>query len=85
MVLKANDRCTSSPLHDKFHGPRSDYVRQVALAATQQQLSDQTGCGTYTNTPQEKLSLKTPIRISAQLSKKKQPLMRDLGLFYVRR
>ncbi|GFX19174.1 uncharacterized protein TNCV_3013181 [Trichonephila clavipes] len=34
MVLKAmtNDRRASC--HDKFHGPRSDYVRQVALAAT---------------------------------------------------
>ncbi|GFU91444.1 hypothetical protein TNCV_2542121 [Trichonephila clavipes] len=33
-VLKAqaNDRHTSSPLHDEFRGPHSDYVRQVALA-----------------------------------------------------
>ncbi|GFU69863.1 hypothetical protein TNCV_112821 [Trichonephila clavipes] len=31
MVLKANDRRTSSPCHDVFRGPRSDYVRQVAL------------------------------------------------------
>ncbi|GFT01295.1 hypothetical protein TNCV_203071 [Trichonephila clavipes] len=31
MVLKANDRRTSSPCHDEFRGPRSDYcVRQVA-------------------------------------------------------
>ncbi|GFX73519.1 uncharacterized protein TNCV_2342241 [Trichonephila clavipes] len=28
MVLKANDRRTSCPCHDKFRGPRSDYVRQ---------------------------------------------------------
>ncbi|GFU61755.1 uncharacterized protein TNCV_4612321 [Trichonephila clavipes] len=28
MVLKANDRRTSSPCHDEFRGPRSDYVRQ---------------------------------------------------------
>ncbi|GFW45634.1 hypothetical protein TNCV_3245721 [Trichonephila clavipes] len=36
MVLKAkaNDRRTSSPCHDKFRGPRSDYVRQVALEIT---------------------------------------------------
>ncbi|GFY28198.1 integrase catalytic domain-containing protein [Trichonephila clavipes] len=34
MVLKANDRRTSSPCHDEFCGPRSDYVRQVALATT---------------------------------------------------
>ncbi|GFU83500.1 secernin-1 [Trichonephila clavipes] len=32
MVLKANDRRTSCPCHDEFRGPRSDYVRQVALA-----------------------------------------------------
>ncbi|GFT98523.1 hypothetical protein TNCV_1583691 [Trichonephila clavipes] len=31
MVLKANDRRTSSPCHDEFRGPRSDYVRHVAL------------------------------------------------------
>ncbi|GFW19638.1 uncharacterized protein TNCV_1605291 [Trichonephila clavipes] len=31
-VLKANDRRTSCPCHDEFRGPRSDYVRQVALA-----------------------------------------------------
>ncbi|GFU98452.1 hypothetical protein TNCV_3652831 [Trichonephila clavipes] len=30
MVLKANDKRTSCPCHDEFHGPRSDYVRQVA-------------------------------------------------------
>ncbi|GFU54010.1 hypothetical protein TNCV_246411 [Trichonephila clavipes] len=30
MVLKANDRRTSSPCHDEFRGPRSDCVRQVA-------------------------------------------------------
>ncbi|GFV47894.1 uncharacterized protein TNCV_3415111 [Trichonephila clavipes] len=34
IVLKANDRRTSCPCHDEFHGPRSDYVRQVALATT---------------------------------------------------
>ncbi|GFS78567.1 hypothetical protein TNCV_3147971 [Trichonephila clavipes] len=28
MVLKTNDRRTSSPCHDEFRGPRSDYVRQ---------------------------------------------------------
>ncbi|GFW23682.1 uncharacterized protein TNCV_2032251 [Trichonephila clavipes] len=37
MVLKANDRRTSCPLHDEFRGPRSDYVRQVALATTTKQ------------------------------------------------
>ncbi|GFW63559.1 hypothetical protein TNCV_402251 [Trichonephila clavipes] len=37
MVLKANDRRTSCPCHDEFRGPRSDYVRQVAL---EQQLED---------------------------------------------
>ncbi|GFV70718.1 hypothetical protein TNCV_2022821 [Trichonephila clavipes] len=34
MVLKANDRRTSCPCHDEFRRPRSDYVRQVALATT---------------------------------------------------
>ncbi|GFU86757.1 hypothetical protein TNCV_4541471 [Trichonephila clavipes] len=34
MMLKANDRRTSCPCHDEFRGPRSDYVRQVALATT---------------------------------------------------
>ncbi|GFY30591.1 uncharacterized protein TNCV_3117531 [Trichonephila clavipes] len=34
MVLKANGRRTSCPCHDEFRGPRSDYVRQVALATT---------------------------------------------------
>ncbi|GFV02997.1 uncharacterized protein TNCV_2744601 [Trichonephila clavipes] len=34
MVLKANDRRTSCPCHDEFRGPRSDYVRHVALATT---------------------------------------------------
>ncbi|GFW87635.1 uncharacterized protein TNCV_4486001 [Trichonephila clavipes] len=34
MVLKANDRRTSCPCHAEFRGPRSDYVRQVALATT---------------------------------------------------
>ncbi|GFU14586.1 uncharacterized protein TNCV_406431 [Trichonephila clavipes] len=34
MVLKANDRRTSCPCHDEFRGPRSDYVKQVALATT---------------------------------------------------
>ncbi|GFY01097.1 uncharacterized protein TNCV_5075641 [Trichonephila clavipes] len=34
IVLKANDRRTSCPCHDEFRGPRSDYVRQVALATT---------------------------------------------------
>ncbi|GFX27490.1 uncharacterized protein TNCV_4995451 [Trichonephila clavipes] len=37
MVLKANDRRTSCPCHDEFRGPRSDYVRQVALATTTEQ------------------------------------------------
>ncbi|GFU30276.1 retrovirus-related Pol polyprotein from transposon TNT 1-94 [Trichonephila clavipes] len=36
MVLKANDRRTSCPCHNEFRGPRSDYVRQVALATTTQ-------------------------------------------------
>ncbi|GFX11415.1 hypothetical protein TNCV_2804761 [Trichonephila clavipes] len=31
MVLKANDRRTSCPCHDKFRGPRSDYVRQTSV------------------------------------------------------
>ncbi|GFW98200.1 hypothetical protein TNCV_2492531, partial [Trichonephila clavipes] len=31
IVLKANDRRTFCPCHDEFRGPRSDYVRQVAL------------------------------------------------------
>ncbi|GFV59752.1 uncharacterized protein TNCV_1908231 [Trichonephila clavipes] len=31
MVLKANDRRTFCPCHDEFRGPRSDYVRQVAV------------------------------------------------------
>ncbi|GFX55771.1 uncharacterized protein TNCV_3428421 [Trichonephila clavipes] len=34
MVLKANNRRTTCPCHDEFRGPRSDYVRQVALATT---------------------------------------------------
>ncbi|GFX21345.1 uncharacterized protein TNCV_2252921 [Trichonephila clavipes] len=34
MVLKANDRRTSCPCHDEFRGPRSNYVKQVALATT---------------------------------------------------
>ncbi|GFT40350.1 hypothetical protein TNCV_3115331 [Trichonephila clavipes] len=36
MVLKAkaNDRRTYTPCHDEFRGPRSDYVRQGALATT---------------------------------------------------
>ncbi|GFW20134.1 hypothetical protein TNCV_2320751 [Trichonephila clavipes] len=37
MMLKANDRRTSCPCHDEFRGPRSDYVRQVALEKQQQQ------------------------------------------------
>ncbi|GFX18436.1 hypothetical protein TNCV_4307361 [Trichonephila clavipes] len=37
MVLKANDRRTSCPCHDEFRGPRSDYVRQVALENIKQQ------------------------------------------------
>ncbi|GFV73794.1 hypothetical protein TNCV_2314891 [Trichonephila clavipes] len=39
MVLKANDRRTSRPLHDEFRGSRSDYVRQVALETTTKFLS----------------------------------------------
>ncbi|GFV19114.1 uncharacterized protein TNCV_3223321 [Trichonephila clavipes] len=31
MVAKANDRRTTTPCHDEFRGPPSDYVRQVAL------------------------------------------------------
>ncbi|GFU54261.1 uncharacterized protein TNCV_3619141 [Trichonephila clavipes] len=34
MVLMANDRRTSCPCHDEFRWPRSDYVREVALATT---------------------------------------------------
>ncbi|GFX47137.1 uncharacterized protein TNCV_2747141 [Trichonephila clavipes] len=34
MALKANDRRTCCPCLDEFRGPRSDYVRQVALATT---------------------------------------------------
>ncbi|GFT99124.1 hypothetical protein TNCV_3794741 [Trichonephila clavipes] len=34
MVLKANDRRTSSPCHDEFRGPRSDCVRQVEIGIT---------------------------------------------------
>ncbi|GFU98301.1 hypothetical protein TNCV_3005851 [Trichonephila clavipes] len=41
MVLKANDRRTSCPCHDEFRGPRSDYVRQVALATTTTTFSEQ--------------------------------------------
>ncbi|GFS93626.1 uncharacterized protein TNCV_3775791 [Trichonephila clavipes] len=37
MVLNANDRRTSCPCHEEFRGPRSDYVRQVALATTSSQ------------------------------------------------
>ncbi|GFX34675.1 uncharacterized protein TNCV_540251, partial [Trichonephila clavipes] len=31
MVLKGQTKRTSCPCHDEFRGPRSDYVRQVAL------------------------------------------------------
>ncbi|GFW49884.1 hypothetical protein TNCV_1885471 [Trichonephila clavipes] len=34
MVLKANDRRTSSPCHDEFRGPRSDCVRQSVGGAS---------------------------------------------------
>ncbi|GFV93448.1 hypothetical protein TNCV_1987631 [Trichonephila clavipes] len=34
MVLKVNDRRPLAPCHDEFRGPRSDYVRQVALETT---------------------------------------------------
>ncbi|GFV12606.1 uncharacterized protein TNCV_4425591 [Trichonephila clavipes] len=34
MVLKANDRRTSSPCHNEFRGPRSDYVRQESHCKT---------------------------------------------------
>ncbi|GFU42891.1 hypothetical protein TNCV_3140531 [Trichonephila clavipes] len=39
LVLKAtaNDRRTSSPCHDEFCGPHSDFIRQVALEKTKQQ------------------------------------------------
>ncbi|GFV02368.1 uncharacterized protein TNCV_1022961 [Trichonephila clavipes] len=50
MVLKANDRRTSCPCHDEFRGPRSDYVRQVALATTttqQQQYRDRVAIQGY--------------------------------------
>ncbi|GFU19283.1 hypothetical protein TNCV_1468851 [Trichonephila clavipes] len=39
MVLKANDKRTSS--HDEFRGPRSDYVRQVALETTESSALEQ--------------------------------------------
>ncbi|GFY34222.1 hypothetical protein TNCV_2505251 [Trichonephila clavipes] len=39
MVLKANDRRTSCPCHDEFRGPRSDYVRQVALENNNKDIS----------------------------------------------
>ncbi|GFY30721.1 uncharacterized protein TNCV_3118811 [Trichonephila clavipes] len=38
MVLMANDRRTSCPCHDEFRGPRSDYVREVALTTTTKKL-----------------------------------------------
>ncbi|GFX08541.1 hypothetical protein TNCV_4170401 [Trichonephila clavipes] len=34
MGLKANDSVPLAPCHDEFRGPRSDYVRQVALETT---------------------------------------------------
>ncbi|GFS55623.1 hypothetical protein TNCV_131451 [Trichonephila clavipes] len=43
MVLKANDRRTSCPCHNEFRGPRSDYVRQVALATQQQIIMEVSG------------------------------------------
>ncbi|GFW67056.1 hypothetical protein TNCV_4030761 [Trichonephila clavipes] len=42
LKAKANDRRTSSPLLDEFRGPRSDFVRQVALATTTTCVSSQT-------------------------------------------
>ncbi|GFT85682.1 uncharacterized protein TNCV_4253881 [Trichonephila clavipes] len=36
MVLKANDRRTSCPCHDKFRGPRSDYVRQIVTSVQEE-------------------------------------------------
>ncbi|GFY06453.1 hypothetical protein TNCV_412031 [Trichonephila clavipes] len=45
MVLKANDRRTSCPCHDEFRGPRSDYVRRVALATTTTTTFTCTNCG----------------------------------------
>ncbi|GFX48850.1 putative LOC100569746 [Trichonephila clavipes] len=33
MVLKANDRRTSCPCHDEFHGPLSGYVRQRRISS----------------------------------------------------
>ncbi|GFS95329.1 uncharacterized protein TNCV_2631311 [Trichonephila clavipes] len=47
MVLKANDRRTSCPCHDEFLGPRSDYVRQVALATTTNNITNFIGCLCY--------------------------------------
>ncbi|GFX69525.1 uncharacterized protein TNCV_1768961 [Trichonephila clavipes] len=44
MVLKANDRRTSCPRHDEFRGPRSDYVRHVALATTTTTTRGGTAC-----------------------------------------
>ncbi|GFW30032.1 hypothetical protein TNCV_1593501 [Trichonephila clavipes] len=34
MVLKTNDRRTSSPCHDEFRGTRSDYVSQNMFHVT---------------------------------------------------
>ncbi|GFT09638.1 hypothetical protein TNCV_4948061 [Trichonephila clavipes] len=50
MVLKANDRRTSCPCHDEFHGPRSDY----AINQPQQCHSDNSGLSRR-NRIQEKL------------------------------
>ncbi|GFV04623.1 uncharacterized protein LOC103524116 [Trichonephila clavipes] len=40
MVLKANDRRTSSPCHVELHEPRSDYVRQLSHIYTDGSLLD---------------------------------------------
>ncbi|GFT61649.1 hypothetical protein TNCV_4050381 [Trichonephila clavipes] len=42
MVLKANDRRTSCPCHDEFYGPRSEYIRQVALENNKEKIGMKT-------------------------------------------
>ncbi|GFT96277.1 hypothetical protein TNCV_3907121 [Trichonephila clavipes] len=43
MVIKANDRRTTSPCHDEFRGPRSDYVRQGEAGGRERPNEDKTG------------------------------------------
>ncbi|GFW87283.1 uncharacterized protein TNCV_4514681 [Trichonephila clavipes] len=64
MVLKANDRRTSCPCHDEFRGPRSDYVRQVALATT---TTSNLSCGKFTKScpsSDAKVTSKSPAKMS---------------------